>query len=98
VGAGLHFKSSVNYAGHNTLLVTEDFAGHEALGDFDQIIVNKEEEYAANVLWVNDHLLIPKGFPDTKKKLKTLNLSMIELDVSEMRKMDGGLTCLSIRF
>ena len=98
VSAGLHFKSCVNYAGKNTLLVTEDFAGHEALRDFDQIIVNKEEEYAANVLCVNDHLLIPQGFPDTKTKLQTLNLSIIELDVGEMRKMDGGLTCLSIRF
>ena len=98
VSGGLHFKSSVNYAGHNTLLVTEDFADHEALGKFDRIVVNKEEEYAANVLWINGHLLIPKGFPDTKTKLKTLGLSIIELDVSEMRKMDGGLTCLSIRF
>lgn len=98
VSAGLHFKSSVNYAGHNTLLVTEGFAGHKALGEYDKIIVNKAEEYAANVLWINGHLLIPRGFPDTKTKLKTLDLNIIELDVSEMRKMDGGLTCLSIRF
>jgi dimethylargininase len=98
VSAGLHFKSSVNFAGNNTLLVTEDFGGHEALGEFDRIIVNKAEEYAANVLCINDHLLIPKGFPDTKTKLKTLGSNIIELDVSEMRKMDGGLTCLSIRF
>lgn len=98
VSAGLHFKSSVNYAGNNTLLVIEDFADHEALGKFDRVIVNKEEEYAANVLCINGHLLIPKGFPDTKTKLKTLDLSIIELDVSEVRKMDGGLTCLSIRF
>jgi len=98
VSAGLHFKSSVNYAGNNTLLVTEDFAGHEALSEFDRIIVNKEEEYAANVLWINGHLLIPNGFPDTKTKLEKLDLNIIELDVSEMRKMDGGLTCLAIRF
>jgi dimethylargininase len=98
VGAGLHFKSSVNYAGNNTLLVTEDFASHKALNGYNKIIVKKEEEYAANVLWINDHLLIPTGFPDTKAKLKSLDLRIIELDVSEVRKMDGGLTCLSIRF
>ncbi len=98
VGAGLHFKSSVNYVGKNCLLVTRDFANHEALTAYDKIIVNKEEEYAANVLWINDYLLAPKGFPDTKAKLKALDLEIIELDVSEMQKMDGGLTCLSIRF
>lgn len=98
VGAGLHFKSSVNYVGKNTLIVTRDFANHDALKGYDKVIVNREEEYAANVLWVNDYLMVPKGFPDTKTKLKALGLEIIELDVSEMQKMDGGLTCLSLRF
>ena len=98
VGAGLHFKSSVNYVGRNTLIVTRDFANHRALKAYDRIVLNKEEEYAANVLWANDYLLVPKGFPDTKTRLKALDLEIIELDVSEMQKMDGGLTCLSLRF
>jgi dimethylargininase len=98
VGAGLHFKSSVNYVGENSILVTQDFTGHEALNQYDEIIVDKEAEYSANTLWINDHLLMPTGFPDTKTKLKSLSLPIIELDVTEMQKMDGGLTCLSIRF
>jgi len=98
VGERLHFKSSVNYVGKDTLLVAEEFAGLDALKDYTQIIVDGTEVYAANTLWVNDRLLIPKGFPKTKKKLESLELEIIELDVSEMRKMDGGLTCLSIRF
>lgn len=98
VGAGLHFKSSVNYVGKNTLIVTRNFADHGALQAYDKIIVSAEEEYAANVLWINDYLLAPKGFTDTKTKLKALDLEIIELDVSEMQKMDGGLTCLSLRF
>jgi dimethylargininase len=61
-------------------------------------MVGNEESYAANTLWINDHLLMPKGFPRTKTKLKRLGLPIFELDVSEMQKMDGGLTCLSIRF
>ncbi len=98
VGAGLHFKSSVNYAGKNTLIVTRDLASHTALEGYDKIVVSKKEEYAANILWANDYLIVPRGFADTKKKLSALNLEIIELDVSEMQKMDGGLTCLSIRF
>ncbi|MGD8724041.1 MAG: arginine deiminase family protein [Desulfobacterales bacterium] len=97
-GAGLHFKSSVNYAGKNTVIVTPDFAEHEALKAYEKVIVDRSEPYAANTLWINDHLLVPKGFPNTKTKLEALGLPIIELDVSEMRKMDGGLTCLSIRF
>jgi len=98
VGAGLHFKSSVNYVGKNTILVTEEFADHEKLTGFDLIVVNNSEAYAANTLWVNDYLLTPKGYPDTRQKLKKLKSEIIELDTSEIRKMDGGLTCMSIRF
>jgi dimethylargininase len=98
VGAGLHFKSSVNYVGKNSMLVTPDFAHHEALNGYNKIIVDQGEEYSANTLWLNEHLLLPGGFPNTKTKLEILGLPIFELDVSEMQKMDGGLTCLSIRF
>jgi len=98
VGAGLHLKSSVNAVADNTLLVTADFAIHPAFKSYDRIIVEAEEAYAANTLRVNDHLLVPRGFPRTAEKLFRLGLKIIELDVSEMQKMDGGLTCLSIRF
>jgi dimethylargininase len=98
VGAGLHFKSSVNYVGRDTLLVTEEFARLQQLKNYRQLVVGKGEEYAANTLFVNGRLLMPKGFPQTRQKLEILNYEIIELDVSEVRKMDGGLTCLSIRF
>jgi dimethylargininase len=98
VGAGLHFKSSVNFVGKNTLLVTEDFAGREQLKGYDTIVVDRSESYAANTLLINDHLLIPRGYPGTRKKLEALGFKIIELDTSEVRKMDGGLTCLSLRF
>ncbi len=98
VGAGLHFKSSVNYVGKNTLLVTADFVEHPALSEFDRIVLEKAEAYAANTLLVNKHLLMPAGFPRTRKQLEVLRLDIIELETSEVRKMDGGLTCMSIRF
>ena len=98
VSAGLHLKSSVNYAGENSLLVAQDYAGIPALNGYEKIIVDPRETYAANVLWINGSLLIPSGFPETRGKLEKLGLPLIELDVSEARKMDGGLTCMSIRF
>ncbi len=98
VAAGLHFKSNVNYMGGNTLLVTEAFAGRPELAGYEQIVVDVDEGYAANVLWVNGRLLIAQGFPKTKQKLLGWGAEIIELATSEAQKMDGGLTCMSIRF
>jgi dimethylargininase len=98
VEAGLHLKSGVNYIGKNTLLITEQFKGRDEFKGYDTIIVNKTEEYAANTLLINNSLITPKGFPNTIKKLEATGLDIIELDVSEVRKMDGGLTCMSLRF
>lgn len=97
VGEGLHLKSSINYLGKNTLILTAPFQHLDLLEHFDKIVVGKEEAYAANTLWINDSLIMPGGFPATKEKLSKMGLPVIELDVSEMAKMDGGLTCLSLR-
>jgi len=98
VGSGLHLKSSVNYLGHGTLLVTPDYAEREEFKAYSKVILDKKEAYAANTLWINGTLLTPAGFPKVRPKLEPLGLPIIELDVSEVRKMDGGLTCLSLRF
>ncbi len=98
VAAGLHFKSSVTSVGGNTLLVSEAFAGRPELADFQQIVVDAEEEYASNTLLMNGTILTPAGFPQTLRKLEGLGMPITLLDTSEARKMDGGLTCMSLRF
>ncbi|HBX68664.1 MAG TPA: amidinotransferase [Chloroflexi bacterium] len=98
VGAGLHLKSSVNWIGGNTLLIGAAFRDHPALDGFRQIQVDPAEEYACNTLWINGVLLTPAGFPKTREQLETLGLPIIELEISEAQMMDGGLTCMSLRF
>jgi len=98
VGEGLHLKSSINDLGQRRVLVTEPFANLEILDDFEKVIAPDEEAYAANTLWINDTLLTPRGFPKTYGLLLKTGLPVIEMDASEMEKMDGGLTCLSLRF
>ncbi len=98
VRAGLHLKSSVNPIGADLLLVTAEFAGHEAFSGFQKIILPKQEEYAANTLWVNAHLITPSSFPKTRQILSQMDMEVIELEMSEVQKMDGGLSCMSLRF
>jgi dimethylargininase len=98
VGGGLHLKSGVNYIGDNNLLITEDFAAHPGFDKFEKIVLSGAESYAANTLRINDCLITPKGFPNTLEKLSGIGCKIVELDTSEVRKMDGGLTCLSLRF
>jgi len=98
VGKGLHLKSGVNHVGGDTLLLTEAFSRMAAFQRYEKIVLDPQETYAGNTLWINDQLLTPKGFPDTLAKLYKLGLPVHALDMSEVQKMDGGLTCLSIRF
>jgi dimethylargininase len=98
VEEGLHLKSDVNYIGNNTLLVTEKYFSHPVFENYKKIIVDTNEAYAANSLLINDKLIVPKGFPKTKKRLYQAGFDLIEIEMSESQKMDGGLTCLSLRF
>jgi dimethylargininase len=98
VGEGLHLKSSVNYVGDRTLVVTVDFADNPQFNAFEKIVLDPDEIYAANSLLVNDTLLMPKGFSKVKAQFAVFGREIIELDMSESQKMDGGLTCLSLRF
>lgn len=98
VAAGLHLKSSLNFVGGDTMLVTADFAGHPAIAGYRRIVCPEGEEYAANTLLVNGTLIMPTGYPHTRALLEELGMPIVELDTSEYRKMDGGLTCLSLRF
>jgi len=97
VGAGLHLKSSVSWVGGDALVVAHGFAARAALAGFRLLELDPAEGDAANVLWVNGSLLLPAGFPRTRALLATLGLPLVALDTSEIRKMDGGLTCLSLR-
>jgi dimethylargininase len=96
-GGGLHLKSSVNALGDDRLLVTQEFSECTELSGFERVRIPADESYAGNSLWVNDYVIVPAGFPVTRELIERIGIETIETQVSEFRKMDGGLTCLSIR-
>ena len=53
---------------------------------------------AANCIWVNDTVIVPEGYPAVLKAVQDLGYKTILVDTSEYRKLDGGLSCLSLRF
>jgi dimethylargininase len=97
VAAGLHLKSSVSWLGGDTLLVSRRFAASPELKGFRHVLLDVADEPACNTLLVNGTLLTPAGFPDARNRLEQAGLPIVELDVSEARKMDGGLSCMSLR-
>jgi len=94
----LHLKSGVSFIGNNTLVVMEEMAGWEAFAGYELIRVVSEESYAANCVRVNDRVLVAAGYPRLTAELTARGFNPLELDMSEFRKMDGGLSCLSLRF
>jgi dimethylargininase len=94
----LHLKSGVSYLENMHMLVAGEFRNHPSFQKFHRIDVNPNETYAANSLWINDTVLVPGGFPETRKKIEKAGYDIITLDVSEFEKLDGGLSCLSLRF
>jgi len=94
----LHLKSGIAYLDNNNLLVMEEMAVSEEFSGYNLIRVAAGENYACNCILVNDHVLIPAGFPRLQAELTRRGYQPLPLDMSEFRKMDGGLSCLSLRF
>lgn len=94
----LHLKTGLAYLENNNLVICGEFLSNPEFQKFNCIEVPAEESYAANCVWINDSVLIPKGYPVTKQKIVDAGYQIVEIDVSEFRKLDGGLSCLSLRF
>ena len=94
----LHLKSGLSCLAGERLVVIDALADHPAFAGYERVRVPPGEEYAANCVQVNDFVLLPHGFPGLAARLRELGSAPLLLDMSEYRKMDGGLSCLSLRF
>ena len=94
----LHLKSGLAYLGDNRVVVTEALAGLKEFEDYEAVPVPPGAEYAANCVRVNDYVLVAAGYDDFEQQLRRLGYRTLALDMSEFRKMDGGLSCLSLRW
>jgi dimethylargininase len=94
----LHLKSGIAYLGERRLLLSSDFPVVPELSRYHLLRTPPDEDYAANCVRIYERVLIPSGYPHFAEMVRRLGLAAIPLDMSEFRKMDGGLSCLSLRF
>jgi dimethylargininase len=94
----LHLKTGLSWLDGQRLLAWQEVAGDEALRGWEVLQVPNGEEYAANCIRVNDTMLVAGGFPETATLVRGLGHDVVAIEMSEYRKMDGGLSCLSVRW
>ncbi len=94
----LHLKSGISYLGDGRLAVAPGLPDYAAFAGYELVILAPEESYAANCLRINDRVLVADGYPRFTDTLGRLGYDPLPLPMSEFRKMDGGLSCLSIRY
>lgn len=94
----LHLKTASSLIDEETVLATPALAASGIFEGFRVITVAEGEQRAANVLRLNQTILAPADCPATLDALARTNLAILPLDVSEIDKIDGGLTCLSLRW
>ncbi len=94
----LHLKTGLAYLENNNLLAAGEFLTSPEFKKYNVTEISEQESYAANCIWINNHIIMPAGFPIAEAKIKTLGYKVITVDTSEFQKLDGGVSCMSLRF
>ncbi len=94
----LHFKTDCSLLDATTILSTERLARSGCFEGYDVIHTAPGEEACANAIRFNDLVLFPAGFPQTEAKLRDAGYDVKTIGNSEAAKVDGGMSCLSLRF
>jgi len=95
----LHIKSAVSLVGEETLLINRSWVDANSFGSSREFIdIDPGEPYAANALLVGEELMVPQSFPRTRHRLESRGIGVRVVDVSELQKAEGALTCCSLIF
>jgi dimethylargininase len=96
VSGCLHLKSAATAVGSNLLLVNPAWLPDGAFEGLERVEVVPSEPGAANALRLGDSVVLPASFPRTRARLEARGIAVIPLDVSEIQKAEGGVTCCSV--
>ena len=94
----MHLKSYVTYLGEGVMMAAEKYVRHPALEGYCILSPPEGQEYAADTLALGDAVLMAEGYPEAHALVRDAGFDVVTLDVSEIQKCDGALTCLSVFF
>ena len=89
----LHLKTAVTRVDEETLLINKSWIDAHHFNDFRLIEVDPEEPFAANCLPLGEAIIFPTAFPRTRAKLEAAGYRVAAVDVSELAKAEGAVTC-----
>ena len=92
----LHLKSAVTRVDNNTLLINSNWVDTQYFNRYELIKVDPSEPHAANCLPIGNSIIYPTSFPKTDAKLKARGYKVINVDMDELAKAEGAVTCCSL--
>ena len=98
IGVCLHLKSAATAVGERTLLINRSWVDAAAFDGYTLVDVDPAEPLGANALLIDRRLLYPASCPRTAERLDRLGLDVTRLDLSELAKAEGAMTCCSLVF
>jgi len=94
----LHLKSAATQVADGVLLVQPEWVDVSAFSGHRLIAVDPDEEHAANALRIGDSVIHPACFPKTHERLRQAGIEVVPVDISELQKAEGAVTCCSLVF
>lgn len=94
----LHLKSAVTALSDDTVLLQPAWVDPATFAEYRVVEVDPAEEHAANVLRIGDRVVSPACFPRTHARIRTVGIEVVAVDVSELQKAEGAVTCCSLVF
>ncbi len=94
----LHLKSAVTALDDRSVLLQPAWIDREPFAAYRIVEVDPGEEHAANVLRIGDTVVSPACFPRTHARIRAAGVDVVTVDVSELQKAEGAVTCCSLVF
>jgi len=94
----LHLKSAVSELADGVVLINPAWVDRAAFAAFDRIEIDPDEPHAANALRIGDGAIYPASFPRTLQRIRGRGIAPALVDVSELQKAEGAVTCCSLVF
>lgn len=92
----LHLKSAVTRVAEDVVLLNSAWVDSSSFDGMHQIEVDPGEPFGANALWIGEHVIYPGTYDQTRRRLEENGIKMHLVEMDELQKAEGGVTCCSI--